>query len=66
MSLEKIFNTLLIVTKSEKNEFLKLYSIPLRVELNCTIKASWMGRAASASYVASRKANIRFQKFYFP
>ena len=49
MSMEKIYFTLLIKTKLGKKEFLKLYIVLLRAELNCTIKASQMGRAAGAS-----------------
>ena len=53
MSLEKTYFTLLIKTKLEKKEFLNSYIVLLRAELNCTIKVSQMGQAASASWVAS-------------
>ena len=45
------------------NEFLKSF---IRADLNCTIYASRMGRLACASQVATRKANVQFQKFFFP
>ena len=38
-----------MMTKLGKKEFLKSYIVLLRAELNCTIKASRMGQAASAS-----------------
>ena len=36
-------------SKLGKTEFLKLYIVLLRAELNCTIKASWMGQVAGVS-----------------
>ena len=53
-------------TKAGEKEFLKSYIVLLRAELNCTIYASQMGRSAGASSVATRKANVQFQKFFFP
>ena len=49
MSQKKIYFTLLIKTNLGKKEFLKLYIVLLRAELNCTNKASRMGLAAGAS-----------------
>ena len=49
MSLEKIYFALWIRRKLEKKEFLKLYIVLLRAELNCTNDASWMGQVAGAS-----------------
>ena len=66
MSLEKIYFALWIRRKLGKKEFLKLYIVLLRAELNCTIYGSQMGQLAGASLVATWKANVRFQKFFFP
>ena len=66
MSLEKIYFALWISRKLWKKEFLKSYIVLLRAELNCTIYASRMGWAGVASYVASQKSNVRFQKLIFP
>ena len=62
MSLEKIHFVLLMKTKLGKKEFLKLYIVLLRAELNCTIKASWMGRAASGI----SKGQCTISKIIFP
>ena len=53
-------------TKLGEKEFLKLYIVLLRAELNCTNNASWMCQVAGASKVTTRKVNVRFQKFFFP
>ena len=66
MSLEEIYFSLWIRNKLGEKEFLKLYIVLLRAELNCTIYASRMGRSVGASLVATWKSNVRFQKFSFP
>ena len=47
--------------KIRKKEFLKLYIVLLRAELNCTIEVSRKGRVAGVS----KKENVRFQKLFF-
>ena len=65
MSLEKICFALWIRRRLGKKEFFKSYCVLLRAELNCTKYASQTSRLAGSSLVATGKANVRFQKFFF-
>ena len=49
-----------------EKEFFKSYIVLLREELTCTINSSMSGPAAGASKVAAWRANVWFQKFFFP